>query len=393
VDCERFDRIVLDLLYDELDELTAAAARRHLEHCARCRGILAGLRATREVGALPLVDPPDGLELRILDAERKLRGQMPLRKRAGRAVSVLAGYAMRPQLGMAATLLLVIGVGLVFFRGRPSDHDTVSVTERGVAENDPEPVTVLPKGADRDPGGEAHGALASAAVPETHRPEPVAAQAPALKTLAAPSPAPTAAEASDDGTTDGVYQSALAAYHAGRYKEARQQFESVVARGGPQAPEAALYASQATKSGEGCGAAAPLFDQVSLRYPGTHAGYQATWEAAGCYEALGDLEKARRSYQALLDETSYATRAAAAIAELDRIEGTGNAVASRKTAAKAAAKSSLDPQVGTGSGSNAPSTPPQQAAPPQAAPPPAAAPQAPSQAARPKAKANSDAAY
>jgi len=26
VDCEKFDRIVLDLLYDELDELTTAAA-------------------------------------------------------------------------------------------------------------------------------------------------------------------------------------------------------------------------------------------------------------------------------------------------------------------------------------------------------------------------------
>jgi hypothetical protein len=34
-------------------------------------------------------------------------------------------------------LCLVIGSGLVFFRDRPSAHDTVSVTERGVAESDP----------------------------------------------------------------------------------------------------------------------------------------------------------------------------------------------------------------------------------------------------------------
>ncbi len=40
MDCEKFDRVVLDLLYEELDELTAAAARRHMEHCARCRGIV-----------------------------------------------------------------------------------------------------------------------------------------------------------------------------------------------------------------------------------------------------------------------------------------------------------------------------------------------------------------
>jgi len=360
VDCERFDRSVLDLLYDELDELTAAAARRHLEHCVRCRGILAGLRATREVGALPLVDPPDGLELRILDAERQLHGRLPLDKRLGRAVSVLAGYAMRPQLAMAATLLLVIGAGLVFFRGRPSDHDTVSVTERGVAENDPEPVTVLPKGAAQDPGNDAHGALAAA--PEARRAEPattLAPQRPAPE--AAPSPA-VAPAAKDEVATDGVYLSALAAYHAGRYKEARQQFESVVARGGAQAPEAALYGAQATKSGEGCGAAAPLFDQVSLHYPGTHAGYEATWEAAACYQTLGDTEKARRSYQALLDETGYAARARSALMELDRVEGTAE-LATRKAPAKAAEKAPPQAQSPSGSASNAGSSSAKPAAP------------------------------
>jgi TolA-binding protein len=333
VDCERFDRIVLELLYDELDELTAAAARRHLEHCSRCRGILAGLRATREVGALPLVDPPDGLELRILDAERQLHGRLPLGKRIGRGVSVLAGYAMRPQLAMAATLLLVIGAGLVFFRGRPGDRDTVSVTERGVAETDPEPVTVLPRAAASDPGADAHGALASAAPSEARKTEATptpAAKAPVAQAPVATAPAPEGA--SDESSVDSVYQSALTAYHTGRYAEARQEFESVVARGGRLAPEAALYAAQATKSGNGCGAAAPLFDQVSQRYPGTHAGYEATWEAAGCYEALGDLEKARRSYQALLDETTYAARARSALTDLDRLEGTV-AVAKRKAAA------------------------------------------------------------
>ncbi|HTQ04104.1 MAG TPA: hypothetical protein VMI54_09610 [Polyangiaceae bacterium] len=323
MDCERFDRIVLDLLYDELDELTAAAARRHLEHCSRCRGILAGLRATREVGALPLVDPPDGLELRIIEAERQVRGHLPLRQRAGRAVSVLAGYAMRPQLAMAATLLLLIGVGLIFFRGKPGDRDTVSVTERGVAETDPETVTVLPKGAARDIGVDAHGALASAAPVAAERKEAAPAAAPRPAFAASPPPAATAAgdSASDDGSgPDAIYQAALAAYHAGRYKEARQQFEGVVARGGARAPDAALYAAQAAKNGDGCGTAAPLFDQVSQRYPGTRAGYESTWQAAGCYEVLGDLEKARRSYQALLDDTTYAPRARAALAQLDKVD-------------------------------------------------------------------------
>ena len=366
MDCERFDRIVLDLLYDELDELTAAAARRHLEHCARCRGILAGLRATREVGALPLVDPPDGLELRIIEAERQMRGHLPLRQRAGRAVSVLAGYAMRPQLAMAATLLLLIGVGLIFFRGKPSDRDTVSVTERGVAETDPETVTVLPKGAARDIGADAHGALASAAPERKEAAAPAAAAPrPAYAQNAAPAVAATSGSASDDGSgPDAIYQAALAAYRAGRYKEARQQFEGVVARGGSQAPDAALYAAQATKNGEGCGTAAPLFDQVSQRYPGTRAGYEATWEAAGCYEVVGDLEKARRSYQALLDETTYAPRARAALAQLDKVDAPAQVAARAAKSKKAAASSDAasEPKAAAGS-ANAAGSEPKQATP------------------------------
>src|SRR5687768_996022 len=98
MDCEKFDRVVLDLLYAELDELTAASAKRHTEHCTRCRGILSELRATREVGSLPLVDPPEGLELKILEAERQARRGLPARQRVGRVISLLAGYAMRPQL-------------------------------------------------------------------------------------------------------------------------------------------------------------------------------------------------------------------------------------------------------------------------------------------------------
>src|SRR5262245_28065835 len=140
MDCEKFDRIVLDLLYGELDELTEAAARRHIEHCARCKSVSAGLRATREVGTLPLVDPPEGLELGILEAERRMNAQLPLKKKLGRGVSILAVYAMRPQLAMAALLLLMIGSSLFFLRGRPGASETVMVTERGVPEMEQEHV-------------------------------------------------------------------------------------------------------------------------------------------------------------------------------------------------------------------------------------------------------------
>ncbi len=365
MDCERFDRIVLDFLYDELDELTAAAARRHVDQCARCRGIIAGLRATREVGALPLVDPPEGLELRILEAERQVRERLPLRQRAGRAVSVLAGYAMRPQLAMAALLLLAIGSGLVFFRQAPNDRDTVSVTERGVAESDPEPLSVLPRAQSEAPSSPAPRAAspsAAGALSPHSKEAPLDGLPLAARPASPPAPPATASAAGDARAgEDSVYQAALSAYRAGRYREARQQFESVVAQGGTDAARAAYYAALSAKSGEGCGSAASLFDQVSQHYPGTGAGYDAAWEAAGCYSTLGDTERARRAYQALLDEPSYGARAKAALAELDRANGDSEvAVAKRKaaTASSPARAAPAKPAAGAGAAQAAPGSSP-----------------------------------
>jgi hypothetical protein len=68
MDCEKFESALMDELYGELDELTSAAAKRHVSGCARCAALLGGLRATRRVAALPRVEPPPYLEQRILDA-------------------------------------------------------------------------------------------------------------------------------------------------------------------------------------------------------------------------------------------------------------------------------------------------------------------------------------
>lgn len=349
MDCERFDRIVLDLLYDELDELTAASGRRHVDQCARCRGILAGLRATREVGALPLVDPPAGLELSILDAEARARSRLPLQQRLGRGVSVLAGYAMRPQLAMAALLLLAIGTSLIFFRARPGDRNSMSVTERGVAaESDSDLVAVVPA-ASRDRAADAHG---PPALPPPQKKEPVALSA-------RPAAAEEAEPEQGESPGDSAFQAAMSALKAGRNKEAREQFESVAARGGADAAQAAFYAAEAAKNELGCAEAAKLFDQVPFQHPGTRPGYDATFEAARCYEATGDVEKARRNYQALLDEASYADRARVALTQLERANNEQLTVASRK-ATSGGAK--------VPAGAEAPA-----AAPPQAAPKPASA--------------------
>jgi TolA-binding protein len=311
MDCERFDRIVLELLYEELDELTAAAAHRHVVQCGRCRGILAGLRATREVGTLPLVDPPPGLELSILEAEQRVRERLSFRQRFGRAVSVLAGYAMRPQLAMALLLLLAIGSSLVFFRARPGDQSRISVTERGTEENEGNAVAVVAAPSPEQlalPLGPPSAPVRSEPRREATSPGRAAAR-----------PAEALALEAGESAGDSAYQMALAALRAGRYREAREQFESVATRGGPDAAQAAFHAAEATKNERGCSEAARLFDQVPFHYPGTGAGYDATFQAAACYESLGELEKARRNYQALLDEPGYAERARTALAQLERL--------------------------------------------------------------------------
>lgn len=338
MDCERFERVVLELLYDELDELTGAAARRHLEHCARCQGIVSGLRATREVGALPLVDPPDGLELRILEAERKARQGLPLGKRFGRAVSVLAGYAMRPQLAMAAILLLAIGGSLVFLRAHPGDREHVQVTERGAPEGESDTVAILPV-----PAAETEPEKAVAAKPlgsVAQAPKEEGAKLGVIEGTTGPS----------DSDGDSAFDSARTAFDEGRFGEARKQFDEVAARGGTQAAEAAFRAALSAKKGESCAVAVSLFDQVATRYPGTRFGYDATWEAANCYEGIGNSERARAGYQALLDEPSYGDRARSALAQLDRAEQPVEVAARKARAASRPAAAAAPPPAKAGAG-------------------------------------------
>ena len=360
MDCEKFDRIVLDLLYEELDELTSAAARRHMEHCARCRTIGSGLRATREVGALPLVEPPPGLELRILQAEEQAAELLPISKRLGRGLSLLAGYAMRPQVSMAALLMLMIGSSLFFLRAQPGDREHVLVTERGVPESDNESVTIVPKKPEApEPAPVAAHPAPSPRVDEVtarrdRATEPkleTAPQAPPTERFAA-APPPEAARSgatlgasSDDKDLEGSaepstdsdasYDAAMAAYRDGRYSEAQRRFDEIASLGGSHAANAALYGAQALRRVSGCPTAAPRFEAVHSRYPGS-VGSDAAWQAADCYRSLGELARARQNYEQLSADPSYKTRAKEAIAELDQ-RVADQELAARKAAAAAAA--------------------------------------------------------
>ena len=377
MDCEKFDRIVLDLLYDELDELTCAAAKRHMEHCARCRSIGSGLRATREVGTLPLLDAPEGLELRILDAERHATELLPLGKRLGRGLSLLAGYAMRPQLAMAALLMLMIGSSLLFLRAQPGDREHVLVTERGVPESDNDSVAVLPKKTDSLALEGARAAARPSPSPRaddspTRRDRAAAEPRPEARLQAAPEPPPSppsaalggavtpglgnglADDKAEDGTneasgdTDASYNAAMAAYRDGRYSEAQRRFAGIASQGGAHAAAAALYEVQAMRMVSGCPTAAPRFDDIHSRYPGA-IGSDAAWQAADCFRSLGELARARQDYQDLLSDPNYKARAQDAIAELDQ-RASDQELAARKAAAapaKAKASTAASPPAAT----------------------------------------------
>ncbi|MCA9645803.1 MAG: hypothetical protein KC492_34165, partial [Myxococcales bacterium] len=279
MDCEKFDRIVLDLLYEELDELTQAAAKRHMDQCSRCRPIATELRATREVGVLPMVDPPDELEQRILAAERTARKTLPFGQRVGRAVSVLAGYAMRPQLAMAALLLLLIGSSLLLLRAKPGETENISVTERGVPETEGPGIAILPAA----PADEARAEPEPAKVASRGAAdEPSEAPAAAAEGKAEEQPSDKAKDNDDD-----TFALAMNEYRNGNWVAAQAGFDRVETEGGSNAAQAALFSAQAVRNASGCTSAGPRFETVTVRYPGTAITNDARWQAADCFRSTG----------------------------------------------------------------------------------------------------------
>lgn len=161
MDCEKFESTLLDELYDELDEVTSAAAKRHVGGCARCASLLSGLKATRRVAVLPIVEPPADLEERILAAAREAQKVVPIGRRASRVISWAGSWAMRPQTGMAAVFLLMTGLSALLLRGKhPAPPASMSVHEQG------EPVaSVQTTTLERPPGDSVEPKAPAAAAP------------------------------------------------------------------------------------------------------------------------------------------------------------------------------------------------------------------------------------
>lgn len=312
---DKFDRVVLDLLYGELDELTTAAARRHMEQSARAREIYAHLKATRQLGVLPAHAPAADFEATLMARERRALAELPLVHRLGRVVSMLAGYAMRPQLVMGALLLLMLGSSLMFLRARPGQHAAMQVTERGAPEADVDlvlPLTPAPTPpVAADPTIFQPPAPSSAAAPSS-------AFQPPTSPVRSASPAPVQPAGVSDAGAEGLdpFDQAVNLYRAGHYVEAQLHFERISRSGSQRAAEAALYAAQTTRNVSGCAAAVSRFERVRVRFPGSGSAYEASWRAAKCLQQLGDAEASRQTYESLLQVAAYSERARQALANL-----------------------------------------------------------------------------
>ena len=346
MDCEKFENLLIDELYGELDEVTSAAVRRHAAGCARCGALLSGLRATRKVAALPIEEPSSDLEDRILSAVREQQKVLPLRARLAMGLSRAGAWAMRPQTAMAAVFLVVIGTSFVLVQGRKS-VSTASMPAGGAfAEGAPVATAAAPPQAmasayalDQRESAFAHGVEEKKALDES-------ATITAAPTATMAANGPTDDLAKDKFDNDGVLGgNARGGGGAGGHMEAeRRPLESAnaapidgtraleqptqVATGasaadvsktevhaqsqqGASDPNTLLAAGRNEQAQRGCTPAAiQSFESARTRAPsGSAVANDATFRAAECYRTTGNTTLARARYSELLNKPGYQTMA------------------------------------------------------------------------------------
>jgi hypothetical protein len=401
MDCEKFESAMMDELYGELDELTSAAAKRHVAGCARCSVLIGGLRATRRLATVPMVDPPADLEERILTAAREARKVVPIRGRVARGISMAGSWAMRPQTAMAALFLVMIGTSVLLLRGRSARAPAPSemtVTERGApapvasasspssttivrdevgqasaapafapyAASEPKPVaapTATAAPGDLDDMRTAHAkstppskdkeeqlagldnASAPGGAPNNLPPAPAAGGGGAAASGWAAAPPPAAQAQAGPLQRKGTltpFDTALQSYQAGRFDEATRAFDALA----PSDPSAELWAAKSVREAKGCRNAVARFDRVAQRAAGTPNGWDALLEGALCYRSMGDFANARSRLTALLGVDSHKDRARAELDRLDQFQrAQGNVGPSGGAAARPSPRRAATPEA------------------------------------------------
>lgn len=341
MDCETCNDLLMDLLYEELDEARAAEARQHLDGCASCAAAWQRVSRGRALASTlsPVTAPlPSAALLAAVEAAAKQnapeRSGAPAEPRSaggGEGVAPVAplehaprrlptwlhrlgDLAMRRQVAMAAVVLLSVGVVWKFV---PSH--TPSPIGTAVEGTVPEviPATELPN---QDPAAAtppaaapmARGRANLRAAQGDHR--AVAARAAA----AAPRPVAAAPSAETESITNSVAGLQAAAPAAGS--------------GETYGAQSAAYRNQpAPSDGLGmnlpAGTAASDRDLARALPPAPVAqqpalGWRAHWNTAEDQRARGESEAAIASYRAALDsdppESERARIATALAAQLGR---------------------------------------------------------------------------
>ena len=331
MDCERFDRTLPALELRQVDSLSRAAAERHAHQCQRCEKARSLFRQAVDFTALPPLPFPEHLISEVVSGEREIQRAMPTGKRVARALTILAGYAMRPQIAMAALMVLLIGTSLILLRPKPGNHSTIKVTETGLPVLDREAVVVPVAKPNVDP---------RPSVDDPDQGEPTIAETTAERVNLAPSqvglpptpasPSSSVSEVPKDSNplevdqrlreeaADRAYSTAMAAFQRGEHEVAKVRFEAISASGGKNAAAAELYGALATEQSSGCETALPRFDAVSASYGQQHIGQTATWHSANCRVALGHNARAAHDFQKLLKARAYRKQATTALGRLAR---------------------------------------------------------------------------
>ncbi len=156
MNCESFDQLLLDELYDELDEVTHAAAKRHAAECSKCASNLNAYRAVRHQLSAMLEEPPVDLEAAIfakLDLpavastpateQRPIENVVPPRRHSG-WVSRAGRWAMRPQTAMAALFMLMVGSSALLLRSRAARKSGSDEIGAPSPRNEPEAIVASP---------------------------------------------------------------------------------------------------------------------------------------------------------------------------------------------------------------------------------------------------------
>jgi hypothetical protein len=337
MDCDKVESVIIDELYGELDEVTSAAVKRHIAGCIRCTTLLSGLRATRRLTALQLVEPPPDLERRILRAAGAGHGMAPAGRHFSRVVSAAGSWAMRPQSAMAAVFLVMLGASVLLLRGRssraPASAEMI-VTEKGTPAPAAVPIPVSPGQA-----GELPPAPALAAEPVVRATAPRVINAPqgaggaALdfgavaareRSMAKVAAAPKSEEAADALRTESASNFAAAPASRGPERPAKTADDEGIAteQSTGSASSNGLAAAIALRDSQGCRAAVSRFDEVAQHAAGSSAGWEALLQSARCYRSLGDAANARARLTTLLGVTQFKDRARSELDLLDRAPAT-----------------------------------------------------------------------